>query len=76
MNVMRGPYWRSLVEAWEIVQNNVITFRYDSWSWVFEIKVSTEDNERKPWVRYPGMFKIGLNFEIIDLVVCSLQVYF
>jgi hypothetical protein len=38
------------VEAWEIVQNDVIIFRYDSWSPVFQIKVSTEDNERKPWV--------------------------
>jgi hypothetical protein len=49
-NIMCGPYWRSLVQAWKIVQNDVITFTYDSWSWLFRIKVFSRDNVRKPWV--------------------------
>jgi hypothetical protein len=56
-NMMCGPYWRSLIQAWDIGQNDVITFTYDSWSRLFRIKVFSEGNVRKPWLRYPGMFE-------------------
>jgi hypothetical protein len=56
-NMMCVPYWRSLVQAWDIVQNDVITFTYDNWSRLFRIKVFSKGNVRKPWLRYPGMFE-------------------
>jgi hypothetical protein len=46
--VICGPDWRSLIQAWKIVEDDVIiTFKYDDSSNVFNINVTSGDGEAK-----------------------------
>lgn len=45
-----GPYWRGFCAAYNIEQNDVLTFAYNRVDRCFIVEVSNADNVVKPWV--------------------------
>ena len=57
-----GPYWSSLVDAYDLDENDIVEFTYDENNTKFDIVVFDADRNEKPWIQLPGMFFICIVF--------------
>jgi hypothetical protein len=57
---MRGPYYNSLVDAFQMGKDDTITFIYNRTTNLFDVKVVSDDGQRMPWAGFPSKFILVL----------------
>jgi hypothetical protein len=50
-----GPGWESLVEAYELEEDDVVRFTFDPQHDHFNVTIILDIGENIPWVHFPGM---------------------
>ena len=68
-----GPYWSSLLDAYDLDENDIVEFTYDENNSKFVIVVFDADRHEKPWIQLPGMFYLHCyHFFFVILLVVAL----